>query len=146
MVDIDFLVRSLYSADGGCILFFLFLLEVALATGSYVSYAGVTNILYYDHKTDKVYSLDGGWNIPSNVPSNIPPVHSDGPNGATVLIPGFIAGVTEAAKRFAKFPLSTLLEPAIYFTEKGFKLPYWLYGSIYVNYNHKTLLRTPAGR
>ncbi|XP_031558591.1 uncharacterized protein LOC116294999 [Actinia tenebrosa] len=120
--------------------------EVALAAGSYVSYTGVTNILYYDRKTDKVYSLDGGWNIPSHVPPDIPPVHSQGPNGATVLIPGFIAGVTEAAKRFAKFPLSTLLEPAIYFTEKGFKLPYWLYGSIYVNYNSKTLLRTPQGR
>ncbi|KAK3730156.1 hypothetical protein QZH41_016930 [Actinostola sp. cb2023] len=120
--------------------------EVALAAGSYVSYAGVTNILYYDKKSDKVYSLDGGWDVPSIIPTTIPPIHSDGPNGATVLIPGFIAGVVEAANKFAKFPLSVLLEPALFFTEKGFKVPWWLYGSIYVNYNSKTLLRTSEGK
>ena len=94
-----------------------------MATGSYVSYAGVTQILYYEKSSDTLYSINGGWNTPlDGDPSQIPKVHTSGDNGASVLVPGFIAGVADAANKFAKFPLKTLFEPALYFAENGFKL------------------------
>ena len=53
-----------------------------------------------------------------------------GYNGASVLVPGFIAGVDDAAAKFAKFPLKTLFEPALYFAENGFKMSAGLATSI----------------
>lgn len=92
----------------------IFTAEVTLATGSYVSFAGVTQILYYEKSSNKVYSINGGWNTPLHGdPSQIPAVHTTGYNGASVLVPGFIAGVDDAAAKFAKFPLKTLFERCI---------------------------------
>lgn len=120
--------------------------EVTLATGSYVSYAGVSQILYYEKSSNRVYSINGGWNTALNGdPSQIPEVHTTGYNGASVLVPGFIAGVVEAAEKFAKFPFKTLFEPALYFAEKGFKMPAGLAASIALYYNEITLLRTTQG-
>lgn len=124
----------------------MFHAEVVLATGSYVSYAGVTQILYYDKSSDRVYSVNGGWNTPLHGdPTQIPKVHTSGYNGASVLIPGFVSGVIDAANKFAKFPLKTLFEPAQYFAENGFKLPIGLATSIEQYYNEITLLRTKQG-
>lgn len=120
--------------------------EVTLATGSYVSYAGVTQILYYEKSSNKVYSINGGWNTPlKGDPSQIPKVHTPEANGASVLVPGFIAGVADAAAKFAKFPLSTLFEPALYFAENGFKLSTGMASAIKIYYNDITLLRTSEG-
>ena len=119
---------------------------MALVSGAYVSYAGVTNIVYYDSNTSRTYHVDGGWNIPQTMdPSKIPPVHTPDDNGASVLVPGFFAGIAEAAEKFAKFSMSTLLEPALYFTEKGFKMTPLLAYLIKANYNNITLLRTAEG-
>ncbi|XP_078350937.1 glutathione hydrolase-like YwrD proenzyme isoform X2 [Oculina patagonica] len=123
------------------------LTEVTLATGSYVSYAGVTQILYYEKSSNKVYSINGGWNTPLHGdPSQIPKVHTTGDNGASVLVPGFIAGVADAAAKFAKFPLKTLFEPALYFAENGFKMSIGMATLIKLNYNDVTLLRTSQGK
>ena len=120
--------------------------EVTLATGSYVSYAGVTQILYYEKSSNSVYSINGGWNTPLHGdPSQIPKVHTTGYNGASVLIPGFIAGVVDASEKFSKFPLKTLFEPALYFAENGFKMPNGLATAIKLYYNEITLLRTTQG-
>ena len=35
--------------------------EIAANLGSVVSYAGISQLLYFDAKTDKVYALDAGW-------------------------------------------------------------------------------------
>ena len=68
--------------------------EIVLTTGSFISFAGVTEILYYKSADEQVYSLDGGWNIPSGmVSSKILPIHTEKPNGASVLVPGFMAGI-----------------------------------------------------
>lgn len=124
----------------------VFTSEVTLATGSYVSYAGVTQILYYEKSSDRVYSINGGWNTPlDGDPSQIPKVHTSGDNGASVLVPGFIAGIADAATKFAKFPLKTLFEPALYFAENGFKLSSGMAASIKLYYNDITLLRTTQG-
>ena len=70
-----------------------------------------------------MFSIIGGWNAPLHGdPSQIPKVHTTGNNGASVLVPGFIAGVVDAAQKFAKLPLETLFESALFFSENGFKM------------------------
>lgn len=49
-------------------------------------------------------------------------------------------------KKLANFDLKTLLEPALYFAEYGFELPYLLAALIATNYNDITLLRTLDGK
>ena len=130
-----------------CLVFFAYLAEITLATGSYVSYAGVTEILYYEKSSDKVFSINGGWNTPLHGdPSQIPKVHTTGRNGASILVPGFIAGLIDAAEKFAMFPLKTLFEPALFFAESGFKMSPGLAISIQQYYNNVTLLRTAQGK
>ena len=125
---------------------FIFVIEITLATGSYVSYAGVTQILYYEKSSTRVFSINGGWNTPLHGdPSQIPKVQATGNNGASVLVPGFIAGVVDAAQKFAKFNLKTLFEPALFFAENGFKMFAGLANSIKLYYNNITLLRTVQG-
>ena len=120
---------------------FFFLIEITLATGSYVSYAGVTQILYYEKSSTRVFSINGGWNTPLHGdPSQITKVHTTGNNGASVLVPGFIAGVVDAAQKFAKFPLKTL-----FFAENGFNMSAGLANSINLYYNNIALLRTAQG-
>ncbi|XP_028417027.1 uncharacterized protein LOC114541250 [Dendronephthya gigantea] len=123
------------------------LTEITLAAGCYVSFAGVTEILYYNNHENRVYSLDGGWNIPTDLDvDQILPIHTTKPNGASVLVPGFFAGIDAAVKRLANFELKTLLEPALYFAENGFNLSHLLAGNIAANYNDVTLLRTEDGK
>jgi len=123
------------------------LTEIALAAGSHVSYAGAANILYYDSSTGDTYNIDGGWNKPYYIdPAQIPEHHSDRSNGASVLVPGFIAAVSSASEKYGILPLSKLLEPALYFATKGFRLPAHLAEEIRKNYNPSHLLRTKEGK
>ena len=123
------------------------LTEIVLAAGSHVSYAGATNILYYDSSTGDTYNLDAGWNKPYYIdPAQIPERHSELGNGATVLVPGFIAGVSMASEKYGLLPLSKLLEPAQFFAMKGFKLPSDLAEKIREHYNQRALLRTKEGK
>ena len=71
-----------------------FFAEITLAAGCYVSFAGVTEILFYNSSENRVYSVDGGWNIPADLDvDEILPIHTTKPNGASVLVPGFFAGM-----------------------------------------------------
>lgn len=125
---------------------FFGLTEIVLAAGSHVSYAGATNILYYDSSTGDTYNLDAGWNKPYYIdPAQIPEHQSELGNGATVLVPGFIAGVSMASEKYGLLPLSKLLEPAQFFAMKGFKLPSDLAEKIRKHYNPRALLRTKEG-
>ena len=125
---------------------FFGLTEIVLAAGSHVSYAGATNILYFDSSTGDTYNLDAGWNKPYYIdPAQIPEHQSELGNGATVLVPGFIAGVSMASEKYGLLPLSKLLEPAQFFAMKGFKLPSDLAEKIRKHYNPRALLRTKEG-
>lgn len=135
--------------SSGLFLYLIFIssaAEITLAAGSHVSYAGAANILYYDSSTGETYNLDAGWNKPYYIdPAQIPEHHTELNNGATVLVPGFIAGVSTASEKYGLFPLSKLLEPALYFATKGFKLPSDLAEEIRKNYNQRGFLRTKEG-
>ena len=96
-------------------------------------YAGVTQILYYERSSTSLLSINGGWNTPLHGdPSQIPKVHTAGNDGASVLVPGFITGVVDAAQKFAKFPLENLFELALFFAKNGFKMSAGLANSQYV--------------
>jgi gamma-glutamyltranspeptidase / glutathione hydrolase len=94
--------------------------EITLQAGRMISFAGIIGISYYDAKLDKVFYLNGGFNRPKNElePSTIPT--SETVSGRSVLVPGFMAGLASAHRRFGRLPFAALFEPAIYFAEEGF--------------------------
>lgn len=123
------------------------LTEITLDAGARASYAGTANILYFDSSTGDTYNIDGGWNKPHYLdPHQIPEHHSEPSNGASVLVPGFIAAVSTASEKYGLLPLTKLLEPAMYFATKGFRLPAELAKEIKMNYNPRKLLRTKEGK
>lgn len=108
------------------------LTQVTTQLGSVVSYAGIMTALYYDAKTHKVYSLDGGYNSyagetdPKSIPvADLGPLNFGrvptvgGPRGRETLVPGYMAGFEALHSRFGKLPFADLFQPAIYYAENG---------------------------
>jgi gamma-glutamyltranspeptidase/glutathione hydrolase len=100
------------------------LAQITLAAGSWVSFAGFLNGLYYDAATHKVYALNGAFGIPKaeTDPLTIPKgaVVEGTPSGRTALVPGYMAGVQALHDRFGKLPFAALFEPALYLADHGF--------------------------
>lgn len=98
--------------------------QITLVAGSYVSYSGILNLVYYDKVSDRVYSLNAGYATPQEEHNamSIPRERS----GRNVLVPGFVAGAAAAHERFGLLPWSQLFVPAIYYAEHGFKVPWML--------------------
>lgn len=109
--------------------------QITLASGSWVSFAGITTIVYYDASTGKVYNLNGAFNTVKaetdyeGVPSidlgalaggktNQPGHH----NGRTVPVPGFMRGMEAAHKRFGALAWGDVLTPSIDLAENGFEV------------------------
>jgi gamma-glutamyltranspeptidase/glutathione hydrolase len=92
------------------------LCEVTHAGGSYVSFAGIMMMMYYDAASGKVHYMDAQYNTPlgEKHASSIPRT-----GGRTALVPGFMAGVQAAHDKFGKLPLQRLFEPAIAMADKG---------------------------
>lgn len=107
------------------------LTQIALAGGSWVSYAGIFTLVYYDAQSGEVYNLNAAYDTlrGEDDPLTIPRGSSSGaaageivPSGRTALVPGYMAGVGAAHERFGKLPFDELLAPAIYLAEEGFVL------------------------
>jgi gamma-glutamyltranspeptidase/glutathione hydrolase len=112
------------------------MLQPCLAAGSYVSYAGILNVVYFDAASGRVYNLSAGFNTvkgetdPLSIPGiatadllskNLRAFHSTA-SGRTALVPGFLAGVEAAHRRFGKRPFAELVQPAIRCAVQGFPL------------------------
>ncbi|MFO0980238.1 MAG: gamma-glutamyltransferase [Planctomycetota bacterium] len=97
--------------------------QVCLAAGSWVSYAGIFTMVYYDAESRTLANLNAAFNtvLDEDAPLTIPAA-SEGPSGRTALVPGFIAGVEAAHHRFGKLPFAQLFQPAIHYAEQGFPL------------------------
>ena len=95
------------------------LTQIALAVGSWVSYAGILTLTCFDATTGQVSTLSAGFGTfreetdPASIPK--PPV----PSGRTALVPGFLAGVETAHRRFGRLPWAALFQPAIFVAEQG---------------------------
>ena len=109
------------------------LTQITLDGGYAVSYFGVMNLVYYEAKTGKTYSMDANWNsilndtVPKTIPGGIPdPFHPDGdtrvPSGRSALVGGFMKGLEESHSRFGKLPFKQLFQPAIYIANNGFQI------------------------
>jgi gamma-glutamyltranspeptidase/glutathione hydrolase len=120
------------------------LTQVTTALGSYVSYAGILQLIYYDSHTRKIYSLDAGWNsyLAETDPKTIPATGA-GAQGRTTLVPGFMAGIQAMHKRFGRLPFASLFQPAIWYAENGVTISPLL--ASYFASREKVLARTPDG-
>ncbi len=132
------------------------LTQIATELGSYVSYAGVLQLIYFDAKSNKVYSLGAGWNSyrAENDPRSIPVSALGLPGlstkddtnaeGRKTLVPGFMAGIEAMHNRFGKLPFQDLFQPAIWYAQNGVKVTPLL--AFYFSSQGKFLSRTPEGR
>lgn len=94
------------------------LTQIALAAGSWVSYAGVFHMVHAGNgRTD---SLSAGYATfaEEDDPESIPKAPQ--PSGRTALVPGFMAGVAAAHQRFGVLPWADLFAAAIHVAEQGF--------------------------
>lgn len=110
------------------------LTQICLAAGSWVSYAGIYTMVYFDAATGKVSNLNAAFNTfqgeddPLGIPGiNLGKVGKAGfsafeyaASGRTALTPGFMAGIEATHQRFGKMPLEAIFAPAIRCAEEGF--------------------------
>src|SRR6185503_3793677 len=124
------------------------------AMGSFVSYAGIITLVYFEASSGKVYSLDGGFNAvrgekdPLTIPApagDLVALSGGGPastpSGRTALVPGFFAGLEAAHERFGKRPFSEIVAPGIRCAEQGFALTQ--YDHDLIRARHEVLERLP---
>ncbi len=107
------------------------LTQICMAVGSWVSYAGLMTMVYYDAESGEVHNLNAAYNTVAaeTDPLTIPGIDLSAglgafeaePNGRTVLVPGFMKGVEAANERFGKLPFQDLFAPAIACAEDGFE-------------------------
>ncbi len=93
------------------------LTQITTALGSYVSYAGILQLVYYDAKSGKVSTMNAGWNSylgetdPKSIPvDDLGPLAfgtkpTEGAEGRKTLVPGFMAGIEQMHKRFGRLPV-----------------------------------------
>jgi gamma-glutamyltranspeptidase/glutathione hydrolase len=110
------------------------LAQICLAAGSWVSYAGIYSMVYFEASTGKLHNLNAGFNT---IQAEDDPLGIPGPNlgdlgkgglsafqyeasGRTALTPGFMAGIEATHRRFGKLPLRAIFAPAIRYAEEGF--------------------------
>jgi gamma-glutamyltranspeptidase/glutathione hydrolase len=132
------------------------LTQVATSLGSVVSYAGVSELLYFDAKSGKVSALNAGWasyrgeTDPASIPDpNVTfapgqPAPTGGAQGRKTLVPGFMAGVEAMHARFGRLPFADLFQPAIWYAQNGVTVSPLL--AVYFEYQQQRLWRTPEGR
>lgn len=94
------------------------LAQIALAAGSWVSYAGVFSLTHFADGTTDSLSAGFATFAAEDDPSTIP--RQPTPSGRTALVPGFMAGLQAAHDRFGRLPWADLFEPAIFVASEGF--------------------------
>lgn len=118
--------------------------QTALAAGSWVSYAGTMNLMYFEAATTRIHSLNAAFNTVSGEddPLSIPPPGKA--SGRTALVPGFMAGVQAAHDRFGSIRFEKLFEPAIEYAEEGFVVDPVM--ARYLGHRLKHITRLPEGQ
>jgi len=109
--------------------------QIAISVGSWVSYAGIFQMLYYDAETGTVQNINAAWSTvldekdPMSIPApafmttgdmRAPPAGNI--NGRAVLVPGFMKGLEEVHGKYGKLPFARLFEPSIYIAEQGMEV------------------------
>jgi gamma-glutamyltranspeptidase/glutathione hydrolase len=129
--------------------------QVALTAGAPISYFGIMSLVYYDAKSDKVYTMNAEWNTvrgetaPLTIPGSInmaseEGLHGTAVSGRTALVGGFMKGVGAAHARIGKLQFAQLFEPAIYIAEEG--MPVTRHLADKFRFRGKDLQRLPETR
>ncbi|RKS88641.1 gamma-glutamyltranspeptidase/glutathione hydrolase [Sphingosinicella microcystinivorans] len=132
------------------------LTQIALTAGAPVSYFGIQSLVYYEAKTEKIYTMNAEWNTVANErdPLSIPGGldlsseagrrGSGAPSGRTALVGGFMKGVEAAHRRFGRLPFASLFDPAIFIAEDGMPVSRELADQF--RFRHDDLARLPDTR
>ncbi|MEO9130755.1 MAG: gamma-glutamyltransferase [Sphingomonas sp.] len=132
------------------------LTQVTTMLGANVSYAGVAQIVYFEARTGRVYTLDAGWGTwrGERSPATIPGTDlsmitgrttaATGAAGRKALVPGFMAGMAAIHHRFGRLPFPTLFAPSIWYAEHGVPVTPLL--GAYFGVAQAGLSQTPEGR
>ena len=132
------------------------LTQVSDWTGANISYAGVAQLVYYDASSRRVFAMDAGWNSwrGETSPHTLPEPdlsaivggdsRSAGAAGRKVLVPGFMAGMEAAHRRFGRLAFGDLFQPAIWQAEQGIRLT--ALHAAWFGMGGKYLAQTPQGR
>ncbi|MEO7688995.1 MAG: gamma-glutamyltransferase [Sphingomonas sp.] len=132
------------------------LTQVTTMLGANVSHAGVAQLVYFEARTGRVYTLDAGWGTwrGEHSPATIPGTdlgmitgHTTAPSGAAgrkALVPGFMAGMAAIHRRFGRLPFPSLFAPSIWYAEHGVPVTPLL--SAYFGVAQAGLSQTPEGR
>lgn len=118
------------------------------ALGSYVSAAGILQLVYYDAASGKVTSMNAGFNSwlgetePATIPGNGSEVSEA--SGRKTLVPGFMAGIEAMQKRYGRLAFADVFQPAIWYAENGVAISPLL-DSFFGTRGH-VLSRTAEGR
>ena len=133
--------------------------QITLELGSMISYAGVSQLTYYDARTHRSYSLDAGWAsyLAETDPRSIPvaddrffAAHAVGAGpvgdgfGRQTMVPGFMAGIEAMHARFGHLSFADLFQPAIWYADHGVRISPPL--ADYLRARQAYLWRTPEGR
>jgi gamma-glutamyltranspeptidase / glutathione hydrolase len=132
--------------------------QVTTMLGANVSFAGVAQLVYYEARTGRVHAMDAGWGSwrgetsPATIPDAdlslvtgmAPPANASGALGRKMLVPGFMAGMEAMHRRFGKLRFPRLLEPSIWYAEKGVPVTPLLAG--YFSIATGPLQKTESGR
>jgi gamma-glutamyltranspeptidase/glutathione hydrolase len=110
------------------------LTQITTDLGAVVSFAGVSELLYFEGRTGKVYALEGHWtryageNDPASIPGTDisllngqppPPGAGVGPLGRQTLVPGFMAALEAMHTRFGRLPFAEVFQPALWYADNG---------------------------
>lgn len=109
--------------------------QITLASGAWVSFAGISTVVYYEAATGKVYNLNAAFNTVKGetdyegVPGlDLSALSGGGENkaghhnGRTVPVPGFMRGMEAAQKRFGALGWGDVIQPSIDLAEQGFEV------------------------
>ncbi len=97
-----------------------FAIGVVEPDGSGVGGGGA--MVIYLNKSQEAHYINYYQMAPENVISVNYNPETDRHTGKAVLIPGTVAGLTEALSEFGTLPLATVMEPAIRYAEDGFEI------------------------
>lgn len=107
--------------------------QICLASGSWVSYAGLMNVVYYDAASGKIYNMNASFDTvegETDAATIQAPDFSKGleggetipADGRNVLVPGFLKGADALVKRFGKLDLQQVTAPSIECATEGFPM------------------------
>lgn len=118
--------------------------QITLAAGSWVSFAGVSSLLYYEAATGEVSAVNGNWNamLRSDAPPSL--AHAAVPSGRSVLVHGFMDAAGVAHERWGRLPWSSIFGPAIWVADEGMTVDASFANQLASRYPY--LVRTPEGR